>query len=97
MPMLMMPCSSFSYSNTRGVTATANGPRRSMGRGDDVGGRREHGAHASERGGVLTALGSLMKDGANWPGSENRPSTRFCGSSPAWFVFWVVGEVAEHG
>jgi hypothetical protein len=31
--------------------------------------------------------------GANRLGSENRPSTRFHGGSPAWFRFWVVGEV----
>jgi hypothetical protein len=31
--------------------------------------------------------------GANRPGSENRPPTRFRGGSPAWFWFRVVGEV----
>jgi hypothetical protein len=74
-----------------------NGPRRPTGRGDGVGGRRERRAHASERGRVPMATGGLTGEGANWQGSENRPTTRFRGGSPAWFWFRVVGEVAEPG
>jgi hypothetical protein len=33
------------------------------------------------------------RGGANRPGLENRPSTRFRGGSPAGFRFRVVGEV----
>jgi hypothetical protein len=28
---------------------------------------------------------------------KNRPPMRFCGGSPSWFRFRVVGEVVKHG
>jgi hypothetical protein len=77
--------------------AAANGHRRPTGKEDGTGGRRERGAHVSERGGVPTASGGLTGEGANRPGSESQSPTRFRDGSPVWFRFRVVGEVEEHG
>jgi hypothetical protein len=81
--MLMMPCSSFSYSNTRGVKGGAAGPRAQGGKGraagPQVGPREGRGGWATKPADPRGKRGGGR--GASWAAARSRPKKGGRGNS----------------